>query len=202
MLRKFTSSDRITGIKNNFGGISMDIYIRRIADGLIKKKNKSEAGVVFFLGAGFSMRKADEVDGLGSGNELASKLCLQLDRPNTLSLERASEYFEAVFDRTDLISEVKSYIKENQTQKKSHMLLSEIINLLDEPNEIVFTTNYDTLLETAYKEKYRKDLEVWKLGSLIASIGISIRFMDAFRWNQRWYLLQRIFIMLLQKKTL
>ena len=43
-------------------------------------------------------------------------------------------------------------------------MLSELIHLIGEPSEFIFTVNYDTLLESYYKQKYEKDLEVWRFG--------------------------------------
>ncbi|MCU4796626.1 SIR2 family protein [Bacillus cereus] len=143
-----------------------NLYIRQIVQGLLAKKRRNDGkGVVFFLGAGFSHRNGLEKSaGLGSGEELASVLGEELEEENEKNLQRVAEYYESMIGKADLIQQVKSYIKDLQKTQESHQLLSELIHLIGEPSEFIFTVNYDTLLESYYKQKYEKDLEVWRFG--------------------------------------
>lgn len=143
-----------------------NLYIRQIAESLLKMKHRTnESGIVFFLGAGFSMRsKEPPTSGLGSGAELAGVLGEDLEIKDEKNLQRVSEYYEVTFGKASLIDAIKKYIKNEQKPQLSHAALVDLIEFVEQPREFVFTVNYDTLLEDCYRDIHKKSLEVWKFG--------------------------------------
>lgn len=138
------------------------LVINHIVEGLLKKKKGINSdSVVFFLGAGFSMKLPGETKGLGNGREVSLHLSNKLLETNEENLQRVSEYIEVVFNRRSLVSEVRDYVKLNYDSKDSHKYLAEIVSLLNTPTELVFSTNYDTYLEDEYKLLSGNDLSYW-----------------------------------------
>lgn len=142
----------------------INLVVNNIVEGLLKKKKgiNSDA-VVFFLGAGFSMKLPGESGGIGNGREVAIHLSNKLLGTQEEDLQRAAEYIEVVLNRRRLVSEVREYLKANYESKDSHRYLAEIISLLNQPTELVYSTNYDTYLEDEYRTLCNngKDLSYW-----------------------------------------
>ncbi|MGE6666470.1 SIR2 family NAD-dependent protein deacylase [Paenibacillus xylanexedens] len=145
---------------------SSNLNIKKIAELLLNKKNRTGTGIVFVLGAGFSMRDKDDPSskGLGSGWELSKYLGDELCMSELETLQRTSEYYEVVNGKAELIDSVKRYIKSNLVVQDSHRHMARLINEVGELNELIFTVNYDNLLESCYRDEFGTDLEVWKRG--------------------------------------
>ncbi|MGG4502540.1 SIR2 family NAD-dependent protein deacylase [Paenibacillus polymyxa] len=145
--------------------------IQQIAKLLLNKKNRTGTGVVFILGAGFSMRDTynPAAKGLGSGWEVSKFLGDKLQMKNIENLQRTAEYYEVVFGKQALIQEVKEYLKSRLVVQESHRYLARLMHDLGDLKELVFTVNYDNLLESCYKQEYEKDLEVWRKGESYTS---------------------------------
>ena len=145
--------------------------MNRLAENLLKKKKGATSdSVIFFLGAGFSMKLPGETKGLGNGKEVSSYLSSKfLGGLVEENLQRASEYIEVLHSRRSLVNEVKDYFNANYEIKDSHRYLSEIIKLLNKPSELIFTTNYDTFLEDHYRSEYSDQLDCWSFGNALSS---------------------------------
>ncbi|MBP2113390.1 SIR2 family NAD-dependent protein deacylase [Paenibacillus silagei] len=142
--------------------LEMKLAVRHIVDGLLRKmKGFNSGGVFFFLGAGFSMRLPGEQLGVGSAKVIAKELAEQVGLEDEDNLLRLSEYIEVVRDKKALIGMVKEHIDNNYCIKESHKMMSEILKVMNEPRELLFSANYDTFIEDYYFSTYNKHIQTW-----------------------------------------
>ncbi|MDU5143665.1 MAG: SIR2 family protein [Paenibacillus dendritiformis] len=138
------------------------IAIKHIIDGLLrKKKGQNSRGVFFFLGAGFSMKLPGEINGIGNAKDIAIELAEKVGIEGEENLLRVAEYIEVIRDKRELINLVKEHIDNHYCIKDSHKMMCEIIKILNEPQELIYTTNYDTFIEDHFIKEYDNQLKSW-----------------------------------------
>jgi hypothetical protein len=125
------------------------------------RKALASGEVIPFLGAGASLGASvigagdgvDELVALPSGGELADRLALEGNFPKTeeRNLPSVAQYFEDVAaGRPALYEELRTIFTRQYTPSKVHGYLASLPGPL-----LIVTTNYDDLMETAFREAGR-----------------------------------------------
>jgi thymidylate kinase len=105
-------------------------------------------GAVLFVGAGVS-----RASGIPTAADLSNTLARDAAYPETYphDLIDISEYYEARFGRTVLLSKLRSLMPTDARPTEGHRRMAALAGKLP----LIITTNYDTLVESAYREAGR-----------------------------------------------
>lgn len=151
------------------GSEDLEIIYKNVIKTITDRFLKRTSSCLIFLGAGVSIGSTQSR--LPTGRELAKIMAdeCEIDWHEEISLSRIALYFEALRTREGLndflTKNLSVYDRGDGGEVKlpeSIRHLVDIIEILEEEGKdtLVVTTNYDQLLELAYKEKMSKDLEV------------------------------------------
>jgi hypothetical protein len=98
----------------------------------------TKGNCVLFVGAGLSIQS-----GLPTWTELVKPLAQELGISLETDYPRIAQYYENQMGRQSLVSKIQAAIQKPVSPSEAHQLIARL------PFQVIFTTNYDSLLERA-----------------------------------------------------